>query len=254
MKKIGLFLLSSVVVVSFISCASTPDAESMAKMEKAKQLFEQRADVAKAKEGVALFQEIIEKNPQYTPAFELLSRLTVYLCMDLASNKKTAMEAYEYMGVAGEVTDAWLKFEPNSGPANFWKAYSAAAAKDIKTALIYGEKAIEIDPNYLNGSPYTMMGYLKGVLPPFLGGDLEAAYKYLDKAMEAAPDNLMIHRIKALLLVNEAKAAAKKAMVHLQFVVESPPMKGWGPEARRDKAVAKKLLGGYGKGLKVLAK
>ena len=97
MKRFGLILLSSVFVVSFISCASTPDAESMAKMEKAKQLFEQRSDVAKAKEGVALFQEIIEKNPKYTLAYELLSRLTVYLCMDLASSKKTAMEAYVKM-------------------------------------------------------------------------------------------------------------------------------------------------------------
>ena len=98
------------------------------------------------------------------------------------------------------------------------------------------------------------MGYLKGLLPPFMGGDKVAAYKYIDEAMESAPDNLMIHRIKAFLLVNDAKEAAQKALVHLQFVIESEPPKGLEPESGRDKLVAKQLMDAYGEALKALGK
>lgn len=254
MKKFSLFFLNFVLVVGVMMLFSMPARSSAAQLDEAKKLFEQRANPEKAKAGIELLQKIVEKEPKNFAAYELLSRLTVYLAMDLAVKPDTEAESYEYLGSAGEITDAWLKLQPNSAASNFWKAYSAAAAKDIKTALTYGEKAYNLDKKYLNGMPALVMGYLKGLLPPFMGGDKVAAYKFIDEAMEAAPDNLMIHRIKAFLLVNDAKEAAQKAVVHLQFVLESPPAKGWEPEAKRDKAVAAQLMGAYGEALKGLGK
>ncbi|MDY6968189.1 MAG: TRAP transporter TatT component family protein [Spirochaetota bacterium] len=257
MKKIGSILLSSLFLVSvimFFNLSPAYSASEAAMMKNANRYMLQRGNIRSAKKGVKVLQEILKKNPKNIQAYEMLSRLTVFLAMDLATNKKTAMDAYEYMGIAGEVTDAWLKLEPESVGANFWKGYAAAASKDVKTALKYCQKAVDIDPKYMDGLPNILMGYLKGVLPPFLGGDLKAAYKYLEKAMEAAPDNIMIHRIKAMLLVNEAKTASKKALVHLQFVIESEPTKGWEPEGRRDKAVANKLMKAYGDALKIVSK
>ena len=254
MKRFSLFFLITILVVGVTILFSMPAVSSASKMDDAQKLFDQRANIEKAKEGIELLQKIIEKEPKNMAAYEMLSRLTIYLAMDLGSKPDTEAESYEYMGLAGEVTDAWMKLAPKSVGANFWKAYAAATAKDIKTALSYGEAAYKIDKKYFNGSPALVMGYLKGLLPPFMGGDKVASYKYLDEAMEVAPDNLMIHRIKAMLLVNDAKESAQKALVHLQFVLESPPAKGWEPEANRDKAVANQLMGAYGEALKALGK
>ena len=254
MKRFNLFLFITALVIGVTMLFSMPAVSSAGQMDDAQKLFDQRANIEKAKEGIELLQKIIEKEPKNMAAYEMLSRLTIYLAMDLGSKPDTEAESYEFLGLAGEVTDAWLKLAPNSAGANFWKAYSAAAAKDIKTALSYGEKAYKIDKKYFNGMPSLVMGYLKGLLPPFMGGDKVAAYKYIDEAMESAPDNLMIHRIKAMLLVGDAKEAAQKALVHLQFVIESEAPKGLEPESRRDKAVANQLMGAYGEALKALGK
>ncbi|MDY7031217.1 MAG: hypothetical protein SVY10_04805 [Thermodesulfobacteriota bacterium] len=254
MKRFGLFFFTSVLVVSMMMLFSFPAVSNAASMAEAKKLFEQRADVEKAKKGISMFQKIQEDDPKNLEAFELGSRLTVYLAMDLGANEETQMDAFEYMAIASDMTDEWIKVAPNSAAANFWKAYAAAASKDIKTALTYGQKSYEIDKTYLNGMPALVMGYLKGKLPPFLGGDKVASYKFIDEAMEAAPDNLMIHRIKATLLVDDLKAAAQKALVHLQFVMESEAPKGWEPEARRDKQAATDFMKQYGEAMKTLAK
>ncbi|MEW6616538.1 MAG: hypothetical protein AB1401_13865 [Thermodesulfobacteriota bacterium] len=254
MKRFSLFLLTSVLLVGVIMLFSMPAVSSADQLDEAKKLFDQRADTEKAKQGIEILQKIVEKEPKNFAAYELLSRLSVYVAMDLATNKDTEMDSYEYLGMAGEVTDAWLKLQPKAVGPNFWKAYAAAAAKDIKTALSYGEAAYKIDKKYFNGMPALVLGYLKGLLPPFMGGDKVLAYKLIDEAMEAAPDNLMIHRVKAMLLVNDTKESAQKALVHLQFVLESPPAKGWEPEAKRDKGVAQQLMTGYGEALKALGK
>jgi len=254
MKRVSLILLSSVLVISIVMLFSFPAVSSAGKMEQAQKLFDQRADLEKGKKGVALLQDILKDDPKNEKAHELLCRLSVFVGMDLGADKATQMESYEYLGISSEAADAWLKVSPNSGPANFWKAYAAAASKDIKTALSYCEKAIKISPNYMSGMPNLVMGYLKGLLPAFLGGDKVAGYKYLDKAMEAAPDNLMIHRIKAFLLINDIKSASQKAMVHLQFVIEGEPSKGMEPEARRDKKIANDLMKKYGEALKGFSK
>ncbi|OIP28721.1 MAG: hypothetical protein COW04_08815 [Deltaproteobacteria bacterium CG12_big_fil_rev_8_21_14_0_65_43_10] len=254
MKKVNLFFLNFVLVVGVIMLFSMPAVSSASKMDDAKKLFEQRADPEKAKQGIELLQKIVEKKPKNMAAYEMLSRLTIYLAMDLAAKPDTEAESYEYLGLAGEITDAFMKLAPKSVEANFWKAYSAAVAKDIKTALSYGEAAYKIDKKYFGGMPALLLGYLKGLLPPFMGGDKVAAYKFIDEAMEAAPDNLMIHRIKAMLLVGDVKESAQKALVHLQFVLESEPSKGFEPEGKRDKVVAQQLMGAYGEALKALGK
>ena len=254
MKRVSVMFLASVLVVAVAVMFSFPAVSNASKLDDAKKLFEQRADTEKGKKGIALLQEILKDDPKNEAAHELLCRLSVFVGMDLGAKEETKMDSYEYLGMSSEAADAWLKVSPNSGPANFWKAYAAAASKDIKTALSYSEKAIKLDPNYMNGMPNLVMGYLKGLLPAFLGGDKVAAYKYLDKAMEAAPDNLMIHRIKAFLLINDMKAMSQKAMVHLQFVIEGEPSKGMAPEARRDKQVADGLMKKYGEALKAMSK
>ena len=254
MKRFGLFFFTSVLVVSMVMLFSFPAVSNAASMASATKLYEQRADVEKAKKAISEFQEIIEKEPKNEKAYELLCKTGIYLIGILGAKEETQMDAFEYMAVLSDVTDAWLKMAPNSVGANFWKAYSAAAAKDIKTAMTYGQKAIKIDPKYMNGMPNAMMGYLKGKLPPFLGGDKVAAYKYMDKAMEAQPDFLIIHRIKAALLLDDIKAAAQKALVHLQFVMEGDPSKGWEPESAIDKIQAKQMMDKYGEAMKALTK
>lgn len=252
MKKVSLFFLNFVLAVGVIMLFSMPSVSSAAPLDDAKKLFEERSNPEKAKQGIEVLQKLIEKEPKNVKAYELLSRLTVYLAMDLAAKPATESESYEYLGLAGEITDAFLKLAPKSVEANFWKAYSAAAAKDIKTALSYGEAAYKINKKYFGGMPALVLGYLKGLLPPFMGGDKVLAYKLIDEAMEAAPDNLMIHRVKSMLLVNDVKESAQKALVHLQFVLESPPSKGFEPEANRDKAIAGQLMKAYGEALKAL--
>ncbi|MFH2012761.1 MAG: hypothetical protein ABIJ37_08705 [Pseudomonadota bacterium] len=254
MKRFSQFFLISLLLVGVVMLFSMPKISSASDMDTAKKLFEERADLDKAKQGVDLFQKIIDKDPKNFEARELQARLIIWLAMALGMQPDGMMEAVEYLSLASEVTDNWLKVQPDAVAPNFWRGYAAAASKDVNSFNLYMSKAIKIDPNYFGGMPMTLMGYLKGMLPPFMGGDKVEAYKLIDQALEASPDDINIHRIKATILLADIKDMAKKAIVHLQFAIDSPKKVGQEPEQERDKVEAKKMMDADGEALKALAK
>jgi tetratricopeptide (TPR) repeat protein len=71
----------------------------------------------------------------------------------------------------------------------------AAARKGVANKVkYYGEKALELDPNYLDAGAYRLLGMLHFSVPkiPFFltWPSKELALSYLEKANEIAPDNL----------------------------------------------------------------
>nr|WP_305906392.1 hypothetical protein [Methylomarinum sp. Ch1-1]MDP4519073.1 hypothetical protein [Methylomarinum sp. Ch1-1] len=77
-----------------------------------------------------------------------------------------------------------------SANATFQSPFSALESLDKAKSLL--EKAIEIDPQALEGSAYVTLGSLYYMVPgwPVSFGDKQAAEKMLKKALEINPDGI----------------------------------------------------------------
>lgn len=123
----------------------------------------------------------------------------------------------------------WVKAEPNNANAYIWlgivKSTQAGAegglgalglAKDARAAF---EKALDIDPQALQGSAYASLGVLYFKVPgwPFGFGDDDKAKELLNKALEINPDGIDSNYFFADFLYDDgdyrkAKAYAEKAL------------------------------------------
>jgi tetratricopeptide (TPR) repeat protein len=95
-----------------------------------------------------------------------------------------------------------------------------------KAARANLEKALEIDPNALDGSAYTSLGTLYARVPGFpVGfGDDDKARKLLLKALELNPDGIDPNYFYADFLYEEGQYA--EALKHLQKAAKAPPRPG----------------------------
>jgi tetratricopeptide (TPR) repeat protein len=90
------------------------------------------------------------------------------------------------------------------------------------------EKMLEIDPTWAGGHPYWAMGLYYSNLPGFMGGDMEKARNYFDKAVEAGPNWLYTRwgRAKYLFLKEKNKKAFKNDM---EWIIDQDPAKADSP-------------------------
>ncbi len=95
-------------------------------------------------------------------------------------------------------------FKKDDVPGLFWTAYGWASAinlaqddPDMVGALpmieVMMSRVIELDPHYMDGSPYVFMGTYYASRPPMFGGDPDKARQYYDQGMAShGGSNLLI--------------------------------------------------------------
>lgn len=158
--------------------------------------------------------------------------------------KKRVLEA----GLAA--ARAAMAARPDAVDGHFWLAASMGALADahglrqgmryrtpIREAL---EKAQQLDPAYLDGSPDRALGRWYFKVPGMFGGDLQKSEAHLRKALTYNPRSII-----SLLFLSETllgRDRRDEARVTLQAAIDAPIDPEWTPEDTRFKAQARALL------------
>jgi len=139
---------------------------------------------------------------------------------------------------------------PNAVEGHFWLAANMGALADahglrqgiryrgaIKDAL---EKALALQPSYLDGSPDRALGRWYFKVPGLFGGDARKSETHLRKALGYKPDSVISLLFLAETLVELDRRTEARAT--LQAALDAAPDPDWAPEDARFKAQARALL------------
>ncbi|MFT5140669.1 MAG: tetratricopeptide (TPR) repeat protein [Lysobacterales bacterium] len=105
-----------------------------------------------------------------------------------------------------------IVYSTNAGEVSMF-----SAGKQVKRARAELDRALEIDPNAINGAAYTSLGALLFQIPGFMGGDDEIAETMLKKGVEMNADGIDSNYFYGLFLLDqdrldEAEVYLKKAL------------------------------------------
>lgn len=166
-----------------------------------------------------------------------------------AARKKRALE----QGIAAG--RAAMAARPDAVEGHFWMAANMGALADahglrqgikyrapIKAAL---EKALAIQPAYLDGSPDRALGRWYFKVPGLFGGDVRKSEGHLRKALTYKTDSIISLMFLAETLLELDKRAEARAT--LQAALDAAPDPDWAPEDARFKAQARTLLATLGR-------
>lgn len=139
---------------------------------------------------------------------------------------------------------------PDAPAGYFWMAANMGALADahglrqglkyrgrIKDAL---ERALALDPSYLDGSPDRALGRWYFKVPRLFGGDLRRSEEHLRASLAYKADSVItLLFLGETLLARDRPAEARDV---LQRAVNATPDPAWAPEDLRFQAEARKLL------------
>lgn len=252
-NRLCLTLLVS-LVISVSSCGSrsqepqaapaesVPVAELIANADK---LYEQREDLARVREGLALLRRVQTASPQNYEAAWRLARLDYYLGSHTKDEKERDAAFREGVD-AGE--DA-IRWQGGKADGHFWlganmggRAQSSslsglADAEDIRREM---EAVIKVDEGYQFGSAYMVLGQVDLELPRLMGGDPDEAVKNLEKGLRFGEDNSLLRlRLAQAYLMTGRKDDARK---QLDTLLKMKPNPNYLPEHKEATEEARKLL------------
>ncbi|MCF8034531.1 MAG: hypothetical protein K9K66_13170 [Desulfarculaceae bacterium] len=207
--------------------------------------YDQRADLAKAKEAATIYEAALAADPGSEQAAWKLARAQYWIGLHSPKDQK---EAIYDKGV--QAAKKAIAINPKSIAGHYWLGVSYGvygSAKGIMESLslvdpIKKEMAtvIEMDPNYEAGGPYRVLGRLYYKLPGLFGGDNDLAIENLKIAVHKGPQRYLNHIYLAEVYYDEDEVL--KANGLLKTVVEGPVEPGYAPETAEWKAQAKEML------------
>jgi tetratricopeptide (TPR) repeat protein len=187
-------------------------AAESSELERADLLYQERANVIKAKEALTIYQKELLLKPDDK---ELLWRASManyfvgHLETDRGIRKKHFKEGLRQAEncinvAAGKMVECF-----------FWHATNLALLKKTEGpfSMAFGlsdiinsyEKARLLNPLYVSAGPYRMLALLYFKAPGFLGGNTKKSYEYIEKAIELSPNEPMNHFCKIRFLVSDNK-------------------------------------------------
>jgi tetratricopeptide (TPR) repeat protein len=233
-----LFLLTASLFL-LTSCTPHSQADSETKLsnetipigELVKQtdaLFSQRTDVAKLREAVSKIAQA--RNPEQRN-FEVEWKFAKYsyFLSKQTTDEKDAEKLLKDGYAAGMIAS---RLEPNKPDGYFW-AGACLGEQSRRSPLTVGisstdeirglmNKVIEIQPNYEGASAFDVLAQIE-LSTRLLGGSVEKAVQYLEKALQIEKENLYIylHLAEAYLAVDK-KTEAKKQIDYIFKMKEDP--------------------------------
>lgn len=216
------------------------------------ELYRQRADLARAREAVAIWEGRLKADARDFESAWKISRATYWIGKheEKGAGRKTLER-----GVATGRLAATLRPERPEG--HFWMAASMGALAeshglrqglryrgDIKDAL---ERTLKIDPAYLDGSADRALGRWYHMVPGLFGGSEEKSEAHLRKSLTYNPDSVLSRFFLAETLFERNKDV--EALEELRNVIALTPHPDFVPEdleIQRDAAeeLARRTRGG----------
>lgn len=211
-----------------------PTTSSVAELiARADQLYNERADLAKSREGVTVLRQARALEPANYDAAWRLARVDYFLG-EHTTDTGERDRAFKDGEAAGK--DA-VKLADNKPEGHFWLGanlggqaeHSAltglAAAPDIRREM---EAVIKLDEGFMSGSAYMALARIDIETPPMMGGDPKKAVELLEKGLKFGENNplLRYYLAQAYLKVNRKEDARKQ----LETVLNMQPDPNYAPE------------------------
>jgi hypothetical protein len=223
--------------------ANVPIADSI---NKADELYAQRADLAKLREAINILKNARAADLNNFDVVWKLSQYNYFLG-DHSDDEDEVKKSFESgINFAREA----ITLQGNRPEGHFWlganlggraKRNPLSGLTDIDEIRKSLETVIKIDEKYQGGSVYMALGQLELETDGFLlGGDKKKALEYLEKGFQINSENSMLRlRLAEAYIANNRKADARK---QIDYILKMKPDPNYLPEYNDSVKEAKKLL------------
>jgi len=246
---IGILFAAVAVLAALpaLSKAQTPPPAGSTLIAESDALYTQRADLAKAKEGLSKLGEALAAKEDAYSAYWRMSRLSYWIgdhTADKEAKKKIFSDGIDFAKKA-------IALDTNKPDGHFWLGVNYGVYGEVKGVLkslslvgpIKSEmrRVIEIDPSYDNGGADRVLGRVYHEVPGIAGGSEKKSLEHLLKAVQFGPRvglNLLYlaDTYESLDRIEDARKA-------LETIVNMEPMPDLLPETATEKAQAIERLG-----------
>lgn len=249
MRPVGLVLALVVVSLLGVTAANVMEASQQAIVastsSEADALYAQREDLPKALAAAAFWAQRLAKDPADFESAWKLARACYWLGSHVPEADRRArfeqgIEAARRAAVA----------RPNSPDGHFWMAANMGGMAEgfgLRAGLRYRgpvkaslEKALAIDPAYLDGSADRALGRWYERVPRLLGGSDAKAVEHLQRSLTFAPNSIPSHFFLAETYLEMGRE--DDARRELEIVLAAPFLPDWTPEEREFKKQAEAHL------------
>ena len=211
----------------------------------ADELYADRANLASARRAADAWSAELKAQPSSFDAAWKLARADYWL-----GNHAPESERRSFLESGMEAGRKALALKPDRPEGHFWIAANMGALAEsfgLRQGLKYRkpireelEKALAIDPAFMQGSADRALGRWYYKVPGLFGGDDKQAEAHLRASLKYNDQSTITHFFLAELLIDSGRKA--EAQTELQKVIDAPLDPQWTPEDLDYKAKAKALL------------
>ncbi len=247
-------LLAAVLSGVFAACSSRPPVQETLAQDKAAaaemvaqsdKLYEQRAELQRAREAVVLLRRAASSDTGSYDAAWRLARLDYFLGAH-TDDKGERDRAYDEGVEAGRRA---VKLEEGKPEGHFW--LGANLGGRAQTSMLGGLAAvdeirremgrvIQLDEGFESGSAYMALGQVDLEAPKMVGGDPKRAVETLEKNLRFGEKNALYRlRLAQAYMAVDREADARR---ELEGILNMTPNPGYLPEYNDAAREARELL------------
>src|SRR6185295_10199934 len=241
------FLISSCIVLFYISLAAGPRAaaQAPASVQSPDAVYADRAVLASARRAADLWSARLAADARDFDAAWKLARADYWL-----GGHAPDAERRGFLERGIEAGRKAVALQPSRPEGHFWIGANMGALaesfglrqglkyrKPVKEAL---ETVLRLDPAFLEGSADRALGRWYFKVPRLFGGSNKEAEAHLRASLRYNPDSTISHFFLAELFLDDDRKSEARA--EFQAVIDAPLSVEWVPEDQDYKARAKEQL------------
>ncbi len=159
-------------------------------------------------------------------------------------------EARALFNQGAQRSHAAAQLEKDRVEAAFWAATCALEAARLGGKLVAGmalgraqkqlNRAAQINESYHFAGPLRVLGRVTHLKPLVLGGNLDYAIAFFERALQLSPDNstTLLYYADALIADNQPAPARRV----LKQIIAAPTLENWVWESERDRKLARVMM------------